>query len=167
MRQHAAQFGALARLQHAADVGERGVTGLHAGTVAVAVDLDQCRETQAQRLPLGRHRPRGVHVVEQDLHVRATAAQIGHVVELAGRDAHGVEDVGEAVGEELLSLFERGNGDRTRPIFQRHAHDFDALGRLDVRPQRDAESGEFAAHPCEIALHLRPVEDQRRRFEQW
>ena len=56
----------------------------------------------------------------------ASAARRAH---LAGHDAHGVEDVVEAVVEEILRLAQRRYRDRTRGRTERAARDLDAFSR--------------------------------------
>jgi hypothetical protein len=164
-RHHAAQLGPLRAIEAAADLHQARVARRDSGTAAVGVDLDQHREGRAQRGRPLRRKVRRLDAVEDDRHVRAAPPQVRDVRQLPRRNSDRVENVGEAVGEEMLRLPQRRDGDPARLRLDGKAHRVDRLGRLDVRPQRHAEAGKALAHSCDVAGEARPVEDQGRRFE--
>ena len=99
VRHHAAR--PRARGERPRDVDEERVTGLHAGAVAVAVDLDQRRDV--------RRRGAATACAASTLSTTTArsaprCAQRAHVVELARRDADGVQDVGDAGVERTARL---------------------------------------------------------------
>ena len=153
--------GGAAVLQHAADRDETaGIAGLNARAVAIAVDLDQHRKPVAGGARRGGDGLRAVEVVEEDRQIGAAAAQIEHMIELVGRDADGVQDVLEAVADEILGFLEGRYRDRPRAALGHDAGHLDALGRLEVRAQMHAEARQTAAQTHDIGLHAVSVEQE-------
>ena len=164
MCHHAAQLGA-ALVQRAAQLQQQVVFGFDAGAVAVGVDLDHhvkavrvCLAVRHQCLCCGQ---RIHHHGERT----AAFAQGPCGVELVGRNAHGVEDVGVAAIEEDLGLLQRGHRDALgtgRTLALGH---WQALGGLDMRPKAHAQALEPALHVLDVVQQARFV-DQRGRGRQ-
>jgi len=94
---------------------------------------------------------------------RSAADQRGHTIQFLRRDRHCVEDIGEAVASEIFGFAHGGHRDGAA---HRHtARDVHALGGFQMRAQRYAQRIGFFAHACDVALHARPVQHQRRRID--
>src|SRR5262245_24001408 len=85
--------------------------------------------------------------------------------ELRRRDAHGIDDVPDAMSEEILSFLECRDCDAARRVAQRAAHDVDRLRSLHVGTQHATESANVRAHALEVTIELAAIEHERGRFE--
>ena len=77
----------------------------------------------------------------------------------AGRDADGIDDVADAVGEEVFGFLERRDRDATRRVAQRASHHIDRLGGFHVRTQHAAQTADVRTHAFEVAIELGSIED--------
>ncbi len=161
MAQHAAQLGAA--LEQAAAEGDqgRGIVGLHAGAMAIGIDLDQYGQGLRFGGAPGSDRLGLFPAVEQDGQIGAVLpADRADPVQPARRDADAIDQVANAVTREIFGLFQgRDHGRPIRPR-DRPARRLDALRRLEMRPERDAERRQMVAHPGQVALETRLVEQQ-------
>jgi hypothetical protein len=87
------------------------------------------------------------------------------VSELRRRNAHGIDDVPDAMSEEILGFLESRDGDAARRVAQRPAHDIDRLRSLHVGTQHATEPADVRAHALEVAIQLAAIEHERGRFE--
>ena len=149
---HAGERGA-AVVQRAAHVQQQRRFGQHTGAVAVGVDLDQHLEAVARGLDVRHQRLRGVQRVHHHLQRAALFAQGLGLCQLGGRDAHRVQDVGDAGLEEHLCFFQRGHRDALRPGRQLLLRHGQTLGRLHVRPQARAQRRHALLHVPDVVLH--------------
>jgi hypothetical protein len=154
-----------ARPEALADGDQQRVVGRNTRAMAVTVDLDQRLDWHG--LALG-ERPNGVgglECVEDDPQRAAGAHQVGYFGQFHRRDADRVENVGDAVREEITRLGERRDGDRKFRARGEHAENVDRFGGLDVRAQRDPERAHLVAHPRRVALEARAIEEEGRGGE--
>ena len=160
---HAAQL-AIAR-QDRRDAEQPLVTRRQAAALAVAVDLDQHRDPQTDGAgELGQ--PGGcLPAVADDGKVHAPGMQPRDAFELAGLDAHGVEQVRHAGRGELLGLLQRRDRCRAGGRVHHPSRDVHGLAGLQVRAQLHAARGEPRPQAVDVALHGRFVEQQRGRRE--
>lgn len=149
-------------MQDAADVGQGGVLGAQAAAVAVAVDLDLRRYREAGAAG-GLGDGLGLRpAVEQDAQAHAAPQEGEDARELVRGDADGVGEVGVAAVGEGLGLGEGGDGDRAGcpARVPQEGGDVEALGRLDVRAQDDAEPFRAPGEAFGIAKHPVHVDDR-------
>ncbi len=87
--------------------------------------------------------------------------------ELLRRDPDGVEHVAQAMGGEMLGLGQRRDSDAARSVgvgpIEREAGNLDALSRLHVRAEGDAEPRAIRPHARDVAHEPVAVEQQARR----
>ena len=138
---------------------------LHACAVAVRVNFDEHRDLAAPPGAEGRQLARRLDAVEDHHQVAAARPQVGNVRQFSGFDADRVQDVGDAVGEELLGLLQCGYGDRTVRRGHQPPRDVDALGGLHVGTEADTEVRNMPPHPVDIPGHPVFVDHERRRGE--
>ncbi|MNT09299.1 hypothetical protein D3C72_1440770 [compost metagenome] len=165
VRHDAPQAGAVF-VQHPGDRQQvAGVARLHAGAMAVAIDLDQGRDGIAGRLGPCRHRPRRLDAVDHHRQVNAARAQRQHAFQFGGRNAHRVKQVGDARGRELLRFLQGRH--RGGTLGRRHepARHVDGLGGLQVGTQLHPVSGHQRVQAVDIARHARLVQQQAGRFQ--
>ena len=157
MRHHPAQFAAAGEC--ARDRQQRRGVGLHAGAVAVAVDLDHGRDA----LPAFGNVPGGIEAVDGDDQVAAACAQRLHRVELVRGQADRVEDVAEAVREAGFGLGQRRHGDRRAFAGGHRQQCRQRLAGLHVRTQRHTEAVQVRAQHGDVVVHALGVEHEARR----
>ena len=149
MGHHAGEAGARGRVENAGDGDQAVVIVVHACPVLAAINLDQSRVAAR----MGGDGVRHLHAVDQDLQVRTPGRQRGGAVQLRGRDADGIDDIGKAVFE-LISLARR-----------RDLRDLRRFTCFHVWTQGHAELFGTRAHAGAVALHPALVEDQARGLE--
>jgi hypothetical protein len=93
----------------------------------------------------------------------AGGVELGDLRQLLRRDADRVEDVGDAVGGEILGFGEGRDGDAAGLSGQRQARHLDRLRGLHVRAQRHALGGQRLGHAGDVAQQDRPVEHEAGR----
>ena len=164
MGQHALQDGA-ALVQQLADGDQVGGLGLDAGAMAVGIDFDHHLEDVLLGPALGDDGFGGRRRIDQEDQGAAPPAERQRPVELLRRDADGIENVGEARGEELLGLLQGRDGDARGPRFLLATGDLDALRCLDVGAQAHAEPGHARLQAGDVACHARLVDQRGRRFD--
>ena len=155
MGEHALQLRA-SLLQHAADLDQHRVLGLHAGAMSVGIDFDH----HLERVPLGDHRLGRCNRVHQQRQRTAAATKRQGTVELVGRDADGIEDVGKTRSKELLGLLQGRNRDALSPRFLLPARDFYAFRCLNMGAQAHAQGRHARLQAGDVVRHARLV-DQR------
>ena len=106
-----------------------------------------------------------VGVVGHHGDVGAGGVQLGDLVQLPRRDADRVQDVGHAVGSEVLRFRQGADGDGGEPAGRRHAGDVDAFCRLHVRAQRYAQRRRVGRHAVQVPREHPAVEHQARGME--
>ena len=140
---------------------------VHACPVLAAINLDQSRVAAR----MGGDGVRHLHAVDQDLQVRTPGRQRGGAVQLRGRDADGIDDIGKAVFEQIVRFRQRRDGHAAgfaRLISLARRRDLRDLRRFTcfhVWTQGHAELFGTRAHAGAVALHPALVEDQARGLE--
>jgi len=128
MREHAAQFSAA--FDRATDLDQaRSVAWQHTGAVAVAVDLDQGRDSFARVARRRGDRLSLFDAVHDNGEVDPLGAQLDDARELGRCDTDSIDDVAHASGGKLRRLLERRHRRRSGPLH-------DQQGRLRRRPLR-------------------------------
>ena len=150
-----------ALLQCTADLDQQRTVSLHAGTMAVAVDLDQ----HVERMPGRGHRACGVERIHDDAQCAPAPPQRQRTVKLRRHHADGIKDVCEARGEKLLGLLQGRDRDAAGTGGLLQAGHLDALRGLDVGAQHHAERRRALLHARDVAHHARLVDERRRRLE--
>ncbi|KAG0778981.1 hypothetical protein G6F22_010905 [Rhizopus arrhizus] len=164
MRHDAAQ--AACGMQHTGD-GEKMlvITRLHAGAVAVAIDLDQ----RGHGAALGRgtigDRLGGFDAVDDHGQVHALAAQGEHAVQLGRRHADGIQQIGDAGRGELFGFLQRGHGGRALGARHHAAGHVDRFRRFKMRPQLHPMAGHQRVQALDIARHASFIQQQARRVQ--
>ena len=150
-------------VQTSADLDQFGIAGPQAAAVAIAVDLDQCRDRLARGLRRFGNRLHLRKAVDQDDKVAAVGAQFQHAGQLLRRDAHRIEDILHPGCGKDLGLGQGGDRRRARPARQHAARHVDGFRGLEMGAQRDAERLRLCRQPPDVARHARFVQHQAGR----
>ncbi len=92
------------RPQTLTDLDQQPVSRLDSGAVAIAVDLDQRVDLHVFDIAEVANRAGGFDCVEDDAKIAAGADQIADLRQLNWRDSDSVENVSDAVSEEVSRL---------------------------------------------------------------
>ncbi len=157
MGQHAGQRDRRGAVEDAGDLQKLGAVRGHAAALVPDVDLDEHGVGGA----VGRDRLGRVGVVGDDLEVGALVAEGRRAIELGGRHADGIEDVGDAVVEKIGRLAQGGDGDAAEVALERKARGLGRLGGLEVGPQAHPEAAHARGHRPGVGGEHAAVEDER------
>ena len=164
MGQHTAKQGATC-VKRASDRDEGTVRWLDSGPVLVGIDLDQHGQRIVPLDAFCRHQFRDFQIVENDRQIGAAASQVEHVIELVRGDAHRIEQIRDAVTEEVLSLPQRR--DCYRPLCAVHHQpgDVNTLRGLEMRTKPDPKRLQMPLQPRDVRDETRFFQDQTRRLQ--
>src|ERR1700676_3226863 len=145
-------------MQHPADIEQAGFIGLDAGAMTVGIYFDPHLEGLAMSAAELRDGLRGLEVIDDQFEIATRAPQRQRSGQFRRNDTDGVQDVAEACREKLLGFLERGHRDAASARIALRLRDLDALRRLHMRPERNAERVHPALHACDVSFHAHPVD---------
>ena len=119
---------------------QRGIIGLETGTMSVAIDFKQHTNSGVVSAAEFTDRHRTSEIVENDLDVGTAAVEKRDARQLLRSDAHGINDVRDALFiEHVLGFLDSRDRDAAEHALNLHGGNRRALMRLDVRAPVDAE----------------------------
>src|SRR5678815_1313641 len=101
----------------------------------IDIELDEHWHLQIRRARSLRKSPDCIDTIGNYLETCCASQQRKHVRKFRRRYADCINDVADAMSEEVLGLLERRDGDAALRVAQRTTHDIDRLRRLHVRTQ--------------------------------
>ena len=164
MREHARKLHSAA-LQYLADFQQRVLIWLDSRAVAVGIDLYEHHKRMAVVLAEAGNGLGAFDAVGEDLESAAAPAQIQGLGQSVRGHADGIENVGHALGKELLGFLERRYRDAAGPGCALCRHHLGAFGGLDMRAKAHAQRVGALLHAGNVALHLLERDDGRGSIE--